>query len=79
MSPMESILATTKVAAECMGWGDRVGTIEKGKIADFVITKTNPLEDIRSLEDERNIVLVAKDGVVEKDLRVKSEELVGQV
>ncbi|MED1201786.1 metal-dependent hydrolase family protein [Heyndrickxia acidicola] len=78
MSPMEALVATTKVAAECMGWGDRVGTLEKGKAADFVVVKTNPLENIRSLEDERNIVLVAKDGVIEKDLRVKSGELVGQ-
>jgi imidazolonepropionase-like amidohydrolase len=78
MSPMEALVATTKVAAECMGWGDRVGTLEKGKAADFVVVKTNPLENIRSLEDERNIILVAKDGVIEKDLRVKSGELVGQ-
>ncbi|MFD0047970.1 amidohydrolase family protein [Actinomycetes bacterium NPDC127524] len=79
MTPMEAIVATTKVAAECMGWGDRVGTLEKGKAADFVITKTNPLENITSLEAANNIVLVAKDGVVEKDLRVKSEQLVAQV
>ncbi|SFC51963.1 Imidazolonepropionase [Bacillus sp. OV322] len=79
MTPMEAIVATTKVAAECMGWGDRVGTLEKGKAADFVITKTNPVENITSLEDSKNIVLVAKDGVVEKDLRVRSEQLVAQV
>lgn len=74
MSPMEAIVATTKVAAECMGWGDKLGTIEKGKLADFVITKTNPLIDIRSLEDGYNIVVVGKEGVIEKDIRVDSRQ-----
>ncbi|GAF22932.1 aryldialkylphosphatase [Bacillus sp. JCM 19047] len=31
MSPMEAIVASTKTAAECMGWGEKVGTIEAGK------------------------------------------------
>jgi imidazolonepropionase-like amidohydrolase len=68
MSPMEAILATTKVAAECMGWEDKLGTLETGKLGDVVIVKTNPLEDIRSLEDTANIVAVIKDGKIEKDL-----------
>ncbi|MBV7507590.1 amidohydrolase family protein [Bacillus sp. sid0103] len=78
MSPMEAIVATTKVAAECMGLGDKIGTIEKGKLADFVITKTNPLKDIRSLEDGNNIVVVGKEGVIEKDIRVDSKQLAAQ-
>jgi imidazolonepropionase-like amidohydrolase len=69
MSPMESLVATTKVAAECLGWQDRVGTVEAGKLADVVVAKTDPLADIRTLEDVDNIVLVMKDGVVVKDLR----------
>lgn len=73
MSPMEAIVATTKTAAECMGWQDRVGTIEPGKLADIVICKTNPLADIRSLANNDNIVLVMLDGTVVKDLRAVRE------
>jgi imidazolonepropionase-like amidohydrolase len=69
MSPMESIVATTKVAAECLGWQDRVGTLEAGKLADVVVSQRDPLADIRSLEDVNNIVLVMKDGRIVKDTR----------
>ena len=69
MTPMQSIVATTRVAAECLGWEDRVGTLEPGKLADVVIAKTNPLVDIRSLESPDNITVVVKDGNIVKDLR----------
>ncbi len=69
MTPMEAIVATTKTAAECLGWQDRVGTVQAGKLADLVIVKTNPLADIRSLEKPDNITVVVKDGKVVKDLR----------
>ncbi|HEX6386953.1 MAG TPA: amidohydrolase family protein [Anaerolineae bacterium] len=67
MSPMEAIVATTKVAAECLGWQDRLGTVEAGKLADLIITTTDPLADIRSLEVIDNVALVMKDGQVVKD------------
>ncbi len=69
MSPMETIVSTTKTAAECLGWGDQVGTIEAGKLADIILLKTDPLKDIRSLENVDNIPLVMKDGKVVKDKR----------
>jgi imidazolonepropionase-like amidohydrolase len=72
MNPMETIVATTKKAAECLGWEDKVGTIESGKLADIILVKTNPLQDIRSLEKVDNISLVMKDGKVVKDIRAKA-------
>jgi imidazolonepropionase-like amidohydrolase len=66
MTPMEAIVATTKVAADCLGWGGQVGTVEPGKLADIVIARTNPLQDIRSLENNDNIEMVMKDGQVVK-------------
>lgn len=68
MSPMETIVATTKVAAECLGWQDRLGTLEAGKLADITISKTDPLKDLRSLENHDNIVAVMKDGKLLKNL-----------
>ncbi|GAA0335233.1 amidohydrolase family protein [Bacillus carboniphilus] len=67
MTPMESLVATTKVAAECMGWEDKIGTVEAGKLADIVISQTDPLSDIRSLENTDNIVAVIQDGELVKN------------
>jgi imidazolonepropionase-like amidohydrolase len=69
MSPMEVIVAATRTAAECLGWDDRIGTLEAGKLADLVICKGDPLADIGVLKDPRNVVLVMKGGEVVKDLR----------
>lgn len=69
LSNMEAIVATTQTAAACLGWQDKVGTLEAGKLADVVISSSDPLADIRSLEDTDNIKLVLKGGVRVKDLR----------
>ena len=66
MTPMQAIVATTRTAAECLGWQDRLGTLEVGKLADVIITRTDPLKNIRSLEDVGNIRVVIKDGAVVK-------------
>jgi len=44
-----------------LGWADRVGSAEPGKLADIIAVRENPLEDITSLE---RVVFVMKDGVV---------------
>ena len=69
MTPMESIIASTRTAAECLGWEDKVGTLEKGKLADVIIVKGNPLDDIYGLANNDMIQVVIKDGHIEKDIR----------
>jgi imidazolonepropionase-like amidohydrolase len=68
MTPMEAIVATTRTAAECLGWQDKVGTVERGKLADIVITDVDPLIDIDALADSERIRMVMQDGVVRKQL-----------
>jgi len=67
MSPMETIVASTKSAAACLGWEDEVGTIEKDKLADIIIVNGNPLEDIDSLADNDTVQVVIKNGEIEKN------------
>ena len=69
LTPMESIVAATRVAAECLGWAAPVGTLETGKFADIVVSRVDPLADIHALADTSNIVIVMKDGRVVKDKR----------
>ena len=69
MTPMDVIVATTKVAAECMGWEDRVGTLEVGKLADITVTSVDPLTRIHDLADVNTIALVLKGGEIAIDRR----------
>ncbi len=59
---MNTICAATKVAAEALGVLQDLGTVEKGKIADFVAVQGDPLRDIKNL---RKVRMVVKDGKVE--------------
>ncbi len=46
MLPAESITATTINAAYCLGRGDEIGSLEAGKIADFVIHDCDDYRDL---------------------------------
>jgi len=64
MEPMAAIVAGTTGAAELLGLGDSVGSIQPGRAADIVAVRGNPLENIALLEQ---VGFVMKDGVVVKD------------
>src|SRR5437660_499717 len=66
MTPLQAIRSATSVGAENIGWKDRVGSIEKGKFADFVGVSGNPATDVTELE---RVKLVMKGGqIVRNDL-----------
>lgn len=66
MSPLDAIRSATSLAAECLGWSDRVGVLAVGRFADLVAVKGDPLSDATLLERS---VVVAKGGSVVIDRR----------
>jgi imidazolonepropionase-like amidohydrolase len=56
LPPIEAIRAATSTAAECLGIGQRTGSLAVGKEADAIVVDLNPLDDIRALRDIRIIV-----------------------
>ena len=48
-SPMEAILAATKLGGEIMGMGDELGQIKPGYLADMLLVDGDPIANIRVL------------------------------
>jgi imidazolonepropionase-like amidohydrolase len=61
MTPLQAIQSATITASELLGWSDRVGTIEAGKLADVIAVPANPLHDVAVLQ---KVEFVMKDGQV---------------
>lgn len=63
-----ALYTATKRNAQIAGVGDITGSIEAGKCPDFIVTKENPLEDLKAL---RNITMVVARGNIIRDPKVK--------
>lgn len=50
----EALVAATKTSAEILRMGDRLGTIEVGKLADIIVVDGNPDEDFNALRKVRS-------------------------
>jgi len=61
-SPMEALLAATKIGSEALGMEEEVGSIEAGKLADLIVVDGDPLQDVRILQDSSRISFVMKGG-----------------
>ncbi len=67
LSPMQAIQTATGWAAECIGLGKEIGTIEKGKQADILVVDGDPLRNVGVLRNRDAIKLVMRAGVAYVD------------
>jgi len=63
MTPMQAIRAATSADADLLGVAAKLGSISKGKLADIIAVRGDPLQNVRLLEDVR---FVMKEGRVYK-------------
>jgi hypothetical protein len=62
--PLEVIRAATLNGAEALGWDDKIGSIQIGKLADFVIIDENPLANLKVLYGTGAVKLTKENKVI---------------
>jgi imidazolonepropionase-like amidohydrolase len=67
MTPMQAIVAATRMGAQCMGLGPQVGVLREGMLADLLVVDGDPLENISILQDRTSFRLIMKDGEIIQD------------
>lgn len=60
-SSREILTSATLVNAELLNMSDKLGVIKKGALADLLVLKENPFEDVTSLKQE-NYQIIMKEG-----------------
>jgi len=68
VTPAFALHTATLLNAKIAGIDNITGSIEEGKMADMIVTKENPLENLQTL---RNISIVVKDGNIIKNPKVR--------
>ena len=67
--PAQTVIQwATANGADLMGLGDQAGCVEAGRLADVIVVKGDPLQDITCLKNPANIQAVLKNGAFVKDL-----------
>jgi Tol biopolymer transport system component/imidazolonepropionase-like amidohydrolase len=56
LTPFQTLQTATINAAQALGLGDELGTIEPGKIADLTFLGDDPLADIKNTRDVRRVM-----------------------
>ena len=63
LAPAQALVAATRTAAQALGLGEHVGTVEEGKLADLLIVDGDPVAEPGLLADPARIWLVLRLGV----------------
>jgi imidazolonepropionase-like amidohydrolase len=71
-TPMQALLAATKLGGEIMMRPDELGQVKDGFLADLLLVDGDPLANIAVLQEPSRILAVMKDGVFHKEPEVLS-------
>ena len=64
-TPGQALMAATKWGGEIMGYSD-LGLVKNGFLADLLLVRDNPVEDVSLLQDRDNLIYIMKDGAFHK-------------
>jgi imidazolonepropionase-like amidohydrolase len=71
-TPMEALLAATRLGGQMMMRADELGQVKEGFLADLLLVDGDPLADITILQDRKRLLAVMKDGQFAREPELKS-------
>ncbi len=64
-TPAEALSAATKLGGQIMDMPD-LGLVKEGYLADLLLVRGNPVENVKILQDRDNLIMIMKDGAYHK-------------
>jgi imidazolonepropionase-like amidohydrolase len=65
-TPMETLVAATRLGGAIMGRPDELGQVKPGYLADLLLVDGDPLADIKRLQNQDALLAIMKDGHLHK-------------
>lgn len=65
-SPMDALVAATRLGGEIMGRSGELGVVTAGALADLLVVDGDPLANIELLQDRRALRMIMKDGALHR-------------
>ncbi|MCA8888427.1 MAG: amidohydrolase family protein [Parvularculaceae bacterium] len=69
-TPTEALVAATKLGGQIMDMEDELGLIKPGYLADVLVVRGDPAEDIALMTKKENLAVIMKDGRLHKGERL---------
>ncbi|MEM7021383.1 MAG: amidohydrolase family protein [Pseudomonadota bacterium] len=78
-TPTEALVAATRLGGELMAMGDELGLVKEGYLADLLLVRGNPVQDVSILQHQDNLAMIMKDGAAHKlDLRPQEGQIAAE-
>ena len=68
-TPNEALRCATIVGAQLMGHAGELGEVKDGYLADLLLVRGNPLQDVSIMQHRDSFAMIMKDGAIYKDPR----------
>jgi imidazolonepropionase-like amidohydrolase len=65
-TPVEALVAATRLGGELMGRGELLGQVKAGYLADLLLVDGDPTRDVRVMQDQDKLLVIMKDGKFHK-------------
>jgi imidazolonepropionase-like amidohydrolase len=65
-APVEVLTAATRLGGQLMGMGDELGLLAPGYLADLLVVRGNPAQDVTLLQDAANLEWIVQGGRAHK-------------